>query len=53
MKVKVRIWRISKQGRTLFASAEFSSEDKALEWAAKLVARLMKRGCLASVQLLS
>ena len=50
MKVKVRVWRISKQGRTLWASAEFSSEEKALEWATKKVVQLMQRGYLASVQ---
>ena len=50
MKVKVRVWRISKQGKTLWASAEFSSEEKALEWATRKVVQLMKRGCLASVQ---
>ena len=50
MKVKVRVWRISKQGRTLFASAEFSSEEKALEWATRKVVQLIRRGYLASVQ---
>ncbi len=50
MKVKVRVWRISKQGRTLWASAEFSSEEKALEWATKKVVQLMQRGYLASIQ---
>ena len=50
MKVKVKIWRISEQGRTLWASAEFSSEEKALKWAAEQIVRLMKRGYLASIQ---
>ena len=48
--VKVRIWRITEQGRTLWAMAQFSSEEKALEWATQRVIELMKRGYLASVQ---
>jgi len=49
--VKVRIFRISKQGRTLWATAEFSSEGKALEWATRRIAELMSKGYLASVRL--
>ena len=50
MKVKVRIWKISGQGRTLWTSAEFSSEEKALEWATRKVVELIRRGYLASIQ---
>ena len=48
--MRVIVWRITKQGRTLWASAEFSSEEKALRWATKKVVELMQRGYLASVQ---
>jgi len=48
--VRVTIWRISRQGKTLWASAEFSSEEKALEWASQVVAELMKRGYLAKIR---
>lgn len=50
MKVNVRIWRISKQGRTLWATAEFSSKERALEWASRRIAELFKRGYLASAE---
>lgn len=48
--VKVKIWKITKAGRFLHASAEFSSKEKALEWATRQIAELMKRGHLAGVQ---
>ena len=49
--MKVIVWRITKQGRTLWASARFSSQEKALEWATQKVIQLMKRGYLAGIQI--
>jgi len=51
MKIKVRIWRISGQGKTLYATAEFSSREKALEWAVNRLSELFKRGSLGSIQI--
>ena len=48
--IRVRIWRISRQGRTLWVSGVFSSEEKALEWATRKVVKLIQKGYLASIQ---
>jgi len=49
--VKVRIWRISKQGRTLWATAQMGSEEQALAWAVERLLELLKRGFLGSIQI--
>ena len=49
--VEVKVWRVTKEGKTLWAKARFSSEAKALEWATQRVVELLKRGFLAGIQI--
>ena len=48
--VKVKIWRISDRGKTVWAIAEFPSRERAIKWATDKICGLMRMGYLAIIQ---